>query len=165
MPLHKKSIEPCALHNAIYNGESIDLIADLIRQGANIEEKDEGDETALFIAVRLNLTEVVRLLLAHGAQPDNIDSGIICFYQDLLCRHITYESSVEDCPEFRHSLINYALVHVSDEIIILLLQAGANITECEENGMSALDIALREKMNPEIIRLLIERGARIEETT
>ncbi|EAY08072.1 hypothetical protein TVAG_463520 [Trichomonas vaginalis G3] len=40
----------------------------LISHGANINEKDNQEYTALDFASRLNRTEIVELLISHGAK-------------------------------------------------------------------------------------------------
>ena len=148
-----------ALQQAIIRGVSLDVITGLIQQGADV---NEGDDTPLFVAVMKNRPDVLRLLLMHGARPDDIDSWTLCLYTES-CPHFTYEPLVQDCPEFRHSLMQYALKYAQDDIVLLLLRAGANIHEPGYEDASMLHYAvLRENLNERIIGLLIERGVSVD---
>ncbi len=116
---------------------SIDAIVLLLRHGAKVKGWDvnkEGDP--LFLAVFNNHIEAVRLLLAHGADP-NVRSG-------------EGESPLPFCAEKGYL-----------EMARLLLLCGANKTIHEgvmPSGMNALGYAAT-RLHVDMVRLLLTHGA------
>ena len=54
---------------------NIAKVKKLLARGADIEEKDEDDKTALIISSRSGFTNIVKLLIENGAQVDKKDNG------------------------------------------------------------------------------------------
>ena len=55
--------------------EELPLFHELVAKGANVNQADERGNTALHWAAGANDVELVRYLLAHGADPLSIDSS------------------------------------------------------------------------------------------
>jgi hypothetical protein len=116
---------------------SIDAIVLLLRHGAKVKGWDvdnEGDP--LFLAVGMNHLEAVRLLLAHGADPNVCDDE--------------GSSPLRWCAEKGYL-----------EMARLLLLCGATKTIHEggaPSGMNALGFAAT-RLNVEMVKLLLAHGA------
>lgn len=118
-------------------GGPIDSVVLLMRYGARVNGWDVDKEGApLLDAVVMNHIEAVRLLLAHGADPNvHDDEGT---------------SPLRFCVQKRHL-----------EMARLLLHCGATKTIHEAGGaggMNALGIAVY-RLNVEMVRLLLAYGA------
>jgi len=111
----------------------IDLkyIEELIRNGADVNARDQRGSTPLILAQEHKKTELVRLLLQNGAK-ESIDA------QD---RH-------------GQTALMEALYMPNIEIVKLLLENGADIDKLDQYGCNALMLAV---CNPEIIELLIQK--------
>ena len=64
-----KKEENTALMMASYNGKK-DVVAILVKNGANLNLQDIYGDTALFYATTKNEKEIVQILLEHGANPN-----------------------------------------------------------------------------------------------
>lgn len=69
-------IAKMAQHVAAEKG-LVEVLAKLVSLGANIDEKDENDNTALFLASLHGHPDAVKFLLENGANPDivNVEGG------------------------------------------------------------------------------------------
>lgn len=117
------------------------------------------DQSPLFLAVAGNQKEIVKQLLEQGVA--DVQSEEIC--DDVTCPHYTYDSEVQDRPEFVHSLLNFGLKECDDDMVILLLQYEVDVHTRGYRDNSVLHYAMyRQAANAEIFRLLIDRGAEID---
>ncbi len=128
-----------ALHVAAKRGNVNVVNALLGAPGVNIELLDLLHRTPLHCAVNEGRTEVVRILLSHGALVDTIDS--------------TESTALHD-----------AAMNGSYDIVEALLNAGANIEAHNNEYDTPLTFAIRYGDAEGITaRILLERGARVDE--
>jgi ankyrin repeat protein len=64
-----------ALHLTIVGRESEDMVSELISLGADVNATNMFGETPIFWAVQKGQTAIIKLLVAHGANLNAIDSG------------------------------------------------------------------------------------------
>lgn len=105
----------------------------LIDAGAEVNTTDDWGYTALMLAANHGLPETVNVLLKHGA---NVNAAAIGGYTSLMVAAIN-----NSVPE---SMV--------EEIIALLLSAGADINATTEDGKSAATFAL-ERGHEQRVRL------------
>lgn len=119
----------------------IKKLEDLINRGANINATGIAGEQLLQIAVIEDYNEGVKLLLNHGANPNQL---------------------VTDLRGHSQPLLTYA-VHYGPgpQVIESLLKAGANPNAKDNIGFPALHVAVT-RGNTQKIQLLLEYGADIE---
>jgi ankyrin repeat protein len=140
---------------------SVELARDLLARGADPNAtftNEFGELSALYGAAGVvHDPELTRLLLEHGANPDDGES---LYYatesDDTVCLRILLEHGAS-------TACTNALAHAIDgerlEPVTLLLDAGADPNE----GRSAhLVHAVRRGCGPEMIRLLAGRGAELD---
>jgi ankyrin repeat protein len=96
-------------------------------------------EFLLWRAVKLRRTETIRLLLTRGAKPDERSSN---FHKTPL-----FQAAYDD----------------SREVCIMLLDHGADPNALDDSGNNPLREAILGK-HPAIVRLLLERGSRPQQT-
>jgi hypothetical protein len=131
-----------------YYAESGDLegVMQLVESGANIEEVNKDNETALLLAIQKGRFKIVVYLVDNGANVAHRDNkGWTALHCAIAC-----DSGSEGCLQ----LLQY--LHP--------LKGGASITDTDNVGCTAL---LRAAMNfkPELIQWLLEYGAaRITDT-
>ena len=123
------------LHSAIGHSETerIDLIALLLQAGADQRLKGCFGENALHAAIRRGHYETVKLLLKYDSEVNEKTSDQFCFTPLIL-----------------------AVMHNQKEILLLLLQAGADFDIQDSAGKTALDYAF-EQHRDEITQMLLVR--------
>jgi ankyrin repeat protein len=126
-----------ALMYAAENAHHPEVTALLLKNGADVNAKDEGSKTALTWAAWSNSsTEIIALLLKNGAYVDARD----------------------DCGDT--PLMFAAYENPNPEIISLLLENGADVNARNYyQEETALISAAINNRNPEIVSLLLENGA------
>ncbi len=118
-------------------------LEDLIKRGANINATNKQGNSLLQLSVIEDYNEGVKILLAHGANPNQL---------------------VTDINGYKQPLIIYALYYTAQgypHVIESLLQAGANPNAKDNIGFPALHVAIM-RGNTQLIQLLLEYGADIE---
>lgn len=135
---------------------SVDLARELLSRGAdpNVTFKNEyGDMPALYGAAGvIHNPELTRVLLEAGANADDGESPYHSTEApDPECLRLVLEHGGSPDP----IVLAHALDYDHPEHVKLLLDAGADASEM-------LPWAVRRGRGPEILRLLVEHGARLE---
>jgi ankyrin len=131
------------------------VVEQLIAKGANVNARAARSQTALMWAVSQKHSEVVKVLLAHGA--------------DIHARSDAWSQVMAVPP---HGLLEYnrAIPHGGDTALMfaarvgdlasakLLLAAGANVNDADAWGISATTLAAHSGYG-ELVEFLLEKGA------
>jgi ankyrin repeat protein len=135
--INKKYRGDTAIMKASRRCDGSNVVAFLLENGANINDKefrDEIDQTPLIVAAQGGCKEIVEMLLQAGA--------------DIEHRNDQGENALISAAQEGHK-----------EIVQILLDAGANINQENADGETALDLAIRLKQKKDVINLLLEHGA------
>jgi ankyrin repeat protein len=144
------------------NQNTIKHIKTIIEEGADIESRNEKDETPLVIAARFNKIKVAEYLLDHGANP-SIEALIKC------ARHGGFEIAellLEkglNINTFSHQagkILKIAVNKSQYEMVRLLLENGADTTTPENTYKTPLVDAV-ERNNRRLVKILVEHGVNI----
>lgn len=130
-----------------YKGERIENIKQLLALGADVNAVDRSGYTSLRYALWRDNEELARLLLEHGADPNDYDALSSGGGRGLLATAISRSSSWTINP-----VIDLLLAHGAD----------VNLPSDIENNIIPLSAAA-EVDNAEIIKILLEKGARVNE--
>jgi ankyrin repeat protein len=126
-----------ALHLASAREKQLDMAALLIRHGARLDAYDGEGRTPLIVAVSSDNIEIVRLLLAVGADPQGLD-GL-----------------------YHESPLHWAAMDGKVEMAKLLLSKGANINiKAGPHGDTPLHYAAMVG-RLEMVELLVKHGAAV----
>ena len=108
-------------------------------KGADVDARDQDNETPLIHAAYSGYTEIVKLLLDKGANTEARD-------------------------RFGDRSINIATLNGKTEVVKALLEKGANIEARDQFGRTALLLAcgMGRKEDPELLKLLLNNGANVE---
>ena len=121
-----------AIMKACRDCNNINVVAFLLKNGANINDRDTIDQTPLIIAAFNGCTDIVKMLLDAGAniehKNDQGENALISAVQE---GHI--------------------------DTVKLLLDAGADVNQSNTDGETALDLAIRLRQKKELIELLREK--------
>ena len=172
------------LNVALLNEKSKEMIAEIIRRGADL---NLGDETPLFFALK-NI-ENVKLLLKNRADVNHknffgksalfyavqFDDRALCelllksgananesyIDENTKMNMINFgQAQVEDTCGLEHtnrSVFMHAAAHATPEILKLLIDSGADINATDDAGFNALDYAMKEQ-NEKTIKFLENLG-------
>ncbi|KAJ3297237.1 hypothetical protein HDU79_004361 [Rhizoclosmatium sp. JEL0117] len=160
------------LHDACIKGNT-EFIESWLSHDENrvlLNKADEYDRTALMHAVRSSQVEVVRILVANGADVNAQDetakdpitaqlfgacmSGDAQFVRDLL----NQGARVDSQDESGRTALHHATQHSHIRVVRELIRRGAQVSIQDENGWTALHYAALNG-NKEIANLLLESGA------
>jgi len=117
--------------------ETVDDVRVLIQEGADVNQLMDDNRTPLHIAAEYSDNpELFRLLLNSGAKIDPVE-----YKNDTPFELILKKNNIE--------------------LVKLFIDAGVNIQRVDYNGRTPLEYAAMYSKNPEIFRLLINKGATI----
>jgi ankyrin repeat-rich membrane spanning protein len=109
-------------------------VKDLLRCGADMNEKDVEGRTAIELAAEYGRTEIISLLLEHGAD-------------------VNYRGNGKLTPLMRAAYTGRT------ETVRFLLEKGADVHARNGRGWTPLFFSVSRMGNAKTIRLLIEKGA------
>ncbi|GFX52347.1 ankyrin repeat domain-containing protein 17 [Trichonephila clavipes] len=139
----------------------------LLAMKANVEDRGLKDMTPLMEAANAGNTDIVKLLIQHGAdvnaqtsQEKKLKGAKVKNHQDMKSQqemHGTIPGIV--CPEGNTPLM-FACAAGHEDIVRILLDAGARVEDHNENGHTPL-MEAASAGHVEVAKLLVERGASI----
>ncbi|KAJ7691821.1 ankyrin repeat-containing domain protein [Mycena rosella] len=150
---NKESYTP--LDSVVMWNRDISIASLLLDHGVDIEARIR----ALRSACLFGSSDLVRLLLEHGATDDSND----CTQLNVVSSfgHITAHSIVNAQDRSDRTALHFACRNNKPHIVRILLEHGADIQVRDVGGRTALDIA-NEYGRTEILELLLQHSAGIE---
>ena len=121
------------VHRACFNG-NIKIVRFLIEKGASVFINTNVGVNPLHSSAYKGHNEIVRYLITEHKVPINI------------------ETNSKGVP------LHYAVGQNRDDIVLMLLELGANVNAVNKDGVSSLHIALKNNRT-EIAKMLISNGA------
>ena len=120
----------------------LEVVTYLIQKGASVNVKNRTDDTPLALAARNNTLDVVNALLNHGA---DVNAGLGSDTTPL------FEALIAEDRQDKGSMLRK---------IRTLIDHGADIQAGEQRGMSPVRYASQADSDNDILKLLLEQGAR-----
>jgi len=149
------------------------IVTLLLDHGATIGT-EEGNESALWIALQGGYTNIVRALLQHKANPNqlvSIPSGWgtrqVPFLMPVVeaanigLAALLLEHGADPNQGDSGSLLWKAIEDGDEAMLRLLLKHGANPSAARSDGFSPLMSAVRNQENAQILEMLCEAGANV----
>ena len=154
------------LHHAVKTNQH-ELVKPLVEAGASVQALNRDGESALLLAAKLDLTLAATNLLEAGASVEARDKEGTTSLSiaskrgngELCCELVRYGATVDDTISFFTCLSN-AVKAGDTHQLGQLVTVGAMINERDENGSSALHVALNSN-HPELAEWIIEHGGEI----
>ncbi len=106
----------------------------LYKKGANIDKVDENNHSALLIATYSENVEIIKYLLIHGADPNEIYYNRSYLYRaiirnnlELVTLLVEYGANVNYVDNHHRTVYSYAMEYADDSIIEILLDKRATL--------------------------------------
>jgi ankyrin repeat protein len=139
------------LHTASYYGGHVDLVRLLLDRGAEINQANANEDTALHLAAEMGDEEMVSTLLTRGADPSIIgDWGqtVIMLASEgghmavvrLLLRSMG-GGGLDERTEFGVTALSFACYRGHADVVRALLLAGADHTIADHDARTPLQVA------------------------
>ena len=163
-------VKESSLHSAIRGYCSIDTVMEIIHHGADIDAVNDNSATPLLIACNTGQTESVRCLLKLKADPNiaNIN-GYTSLHST--CKAETLLEIIDYCADVnvidkigRTALLRSCINGYMDQMKVLL-EAGADPTIADEEGLSCLNAAIHGHCSKDTLQELLDHGAHIDVKT
>lgn len=143
---------------ALMYAKDVSVINVLLENGANVNDTDAWGNTALFYASEKGDVEVVKTLLAAGADVNNKSNKS---YQGLIWESHSFGSNrTEKLGGAGWTAIMVASREGKVEAVKELLNAGANVNNVSEDGWTAL-MAASLGNYPDVVRVLLQGKANV----
>jgi len=148
------------------------MVDQLLERGADLEVKGEHEATALIIASVFQREEVVRLLLDRGADVEARDifgATSLIWSARTSVRNVVISllldkgADIEAKDETGKTPLMKASERSDPAAAAFLLDRGADIGAKDDSGKTALMVAQQDYARKEIVDLLLDRGAKVEE--
>ena len=145
---------------------NVQEIEEAIKNGANVNARNDDNQTALYYAAyRKNDVNVVELLLKHGAdinaRLDNdwtvLQLVSFCGYTKIVKVLLKYGADVNAVNKQGRTSLSWASDNGCSGVVELLLKNDADVNTRDEDGYTALHWA----SNARIARLLLKYGANV----
>jgi ankyrin repeat protein len=162
--------EPIPLYVACASGDKKTVERLLSAGGFDIEKKFRG-YTALLRAVCCGYVNIIKMLLAHGADPSAVQSrglsSIMLAAQwklprilRLLLEHnpVTTEKMINMRTKSNYSALEFAAVSDDVDIARMLIKHGADVNQEDSQGRNVLHFAIGTECSTAFIKVILENG-------
>ncbi|OXU29397.1 hypothetical protein TSAR_015212 [Trichomalopsis sarcophagae] len=143
-----------ALHLAVGNYSNADTVELLMRRGANVNIKDYGGKTPIFMAIEAGIGD------DEGEEDEEEEFPEHRIYN--ITRHLLDAGAeVNAISAAGEPVFHRVLVYGVDEIIELFLERGADIHSRNANGIAVIHVAVAHA-SERILKMLIDRGVTVD---
>lgn len=134
------------------------IVEVLMLYSKDVNTKNKSNQTPLNLACHRNKLELIKLLLANGADPNlaSPELPIVAALRSAACLELLVKGGAELSK--RKGILELAVAHNQIESVKLLLTAGVDPNEKSQNIYSPLTTAIRDN-RPAILSLLLSHGA------
>ena len=140
-----KTPEESRLINIIYENQILSAKI-LIKQGIAIDITDKYGQSLLMIAVKNNYIKLIKLLIENGANPN-------------------YEIKKSDIPSLvGKNVLDFGVARGDTTVVDLLLDFGTRL-DIANDSLNGIVADAFEKCNSEMVRYLLDKGAKISDKT
>lgn len=158
---------------AYYNKKNV--VEWCLKQGASVDLVDNQGRTALMCAIDNDNYEIAQLLIKHGSLDvkDSLGKSALIhafespngLYHQIVKALLVHKASVNQPDDQNKTPLMYAIEKMdpSKACVSLLLEAGADVNAQNNEGTTALMLAV-ELERSDVVRLLLLRGAFLETT-
>ncbi|KAL8835307.1 MAG: hypothetical protein Q9170_003362 [Blastenia crenularia] len=147
------------LHDAVKNNRE-SIVRELLKQGANPKAKDLDGRNNLH-----RLSELPRKKKDPQANKPLSDSPRYPLSESLIDLLVPHCIPVDDGDKDGYTPLMCAATAGEEQLVIKLIEHGADVTTSDNAGITALHAIVTEGRKPEMINLLISKGAHVDAET
>jgi ankyrin repeat protein len=155
-----------ALIQAAQRGREPAVVQELLANGAQVEHRRNGGETALIFAGGSGNVSIVEALLNAGAQiNDQDDNGVTALmtasangHQGVVLLLLSSGADIHRGNKNGETALELAARGGHDTVVRLLLDSGADFRHRRFTGETALDLAVQGR-HAAVVQALLEKGA------
>jgi beta-lactamase regulating signal transducer with metallopeptidase domain/ankyrin repeat protein len=155
-----------ALIHAAQRGREPAVVQELLANGAQVEHRRNGGETALILAGGSGNVSIVEELLNAGAQiNDQDDNGVTALmtaatngHQGVVLLLLSTGADIHRGNRNGETALELAALGGHDRVVRLLLDSGADFRHRRATGETALDLAVQGR-HVAVVQALLEKGA------
>jgi ankyrin repeat protein len=147
------------LHSAVYIGNA-EAVLLLLQWGANKNIKNSANFTPYKLASDLLMTNSMSF---YNSKSFIINFKLSTTMFKIIDHFIAFGADIKDVNYLNQTLLHLAVIYENISLIKFLLEQDINIDHKDKYGKTALDISV-ERKSLEILKLLINKGAKITET-
>ncbi len=155
-----------ALIHAAQGGRDPAVVQELLANGAQVEHRRNGGETALILAGGSGNVSIVEDLLNAGAQVnDHDDNGVTALMMASANGHsgvvlllLSSGADIRSANKSGETALELAARGGYDRVVRLLLDSGADFRHRRFTGETALDLAVQARQVA-VVETLLQRGA------
>ncbi len=155
---------------------SLELVEYLILKGATVNEKSKKGVTPLYTAARFGKIEIAKYLLEHNADINIFGEGGTALHQavyrapiEMVILFLSYKPDLRITDADGSTVVHAASIWNNDEVLKLLISAGAELNTKDKKGNTPLHKCLAfadatSKGSLKAAKILIENKALLSET-
>ncbi len=154
-----------ALHAVLLLGLGTDFVELLLDSGVSVDVKDRDGRTALRVAVQVNAIDAAALLQERGARAEEIEpvdrliGAAAAGNDDEVARLSSlHPEAISRCTTCDHQMVCWSVCRGNVVMLAHLLAAGFDANVTDDNGETALHLAVQ-RNDASAVKLLLERGA------
>ena len=161
------------LYLAVHGHCSKDTLQKIIDQGSDVNAFNRKGETALIRACYIAQTELVKILLKNGADPNISDASgysslLAAIYgnctNETLKEIIACKADLDAQNKDGRTALMLACLFKQQEAVQIILEAGSNPNIADNHGYTSLFVAVLKGCRKNIIQALIDHGADVNAT-
>ena len=155
-------------HYAVRGNASKEVLQNIIDHGADVNVTNNENQTALLLACEDGNENAITVLLKAGADPNIADAdGDICLHdavrrdnsKEVIQAIIDHGADVNATNRDNCTALMFACHKGNEEIINILLKAGADPSIADGDGDTCLHDAIRGDCSKDVLQAIIDHGA------
>jgi len=139
------------------------LVEDLIKQGADINQRNKEKDFPLKMAYMCSNKELVKYLIKHGAdinQQDRYGNTLLHLAtlendEKMMTYFVEHGARINQENEFEQTPLHFSTLWGNEKIISYLINHGADMDKRDKNGQTPFDIA-KQKGNEKAVDCLLK---------
>ena len=155
-------------HYAVRGNASKEVLQNIIDHGADVNVTNNENQTALLLACEDGNENAITVLLKAGADPNIADAdGDICLHdavrrdnsKEVIQAIIDHGADVNATNQDNCTALMFACHKGNEEIINILLKAGADPSIADGDGDTCLYDAIKGDCSKDVLQAIIDHGA------
>lgn len=150
---------------AIVTEAPYEMIDNIIKSGADVNTKNNAEQTPIMIALAQKNTDLLKLLIKSGANTQNVSEGLSLLYyaynkkapSEIMEILLANGADVNSTDNEGNNLLLRALKDNDEMTAMFALNNGADINQKDNEGETPLSFVLQNKVAPQIMDAVFKK--------